>query len=104
MHHPSHSILSCLLGEVLCLEEVEPQLLVGLDPQVPLTDGHKNGDMRDGVGGEMIELHPVIMRDGPHKSARWHPKTPPMEGDEADHVALRWRRFSVAGWQHPPLW
>jgi hypothetical protein len=71
------------------LEEVEPQLLVELDPQVPLADGHKNGGLRDRIGGEMMELQPVIMQDGPHESARQHPEPPLVEGDEADHVALR---------------
>jgi hypothetical protein len=51
----------------------------------------------------MMELHPVVMRDGPHKSARWHPESPLMEGNEADHVALRWCRFSMVGRQLPPL-
>jgi hypothetical protein len=45
VHRPSYSSLARLLGEVLCLEEVEPQLLVGLHTQVPLVDGHKNGGL-----------------------------------------------------------
>jgi hypothetical protein len=45
MHRPPHSFLVCLLGKVLRLEEVEPQLLVGLDPQVPLIGSHKNGGL-----------------------------------------------------------
>jgi hypothetical protein len=35
VHHPPYSSLARLLGEVLHLEEVEPQLLVGLHTQVP---------------------------------------------------------------------
>jgi hypothetical protein len=27
-----------------------------------------------------------------------------VEGDEADHVALRWHRFPVVGRRHSPLW
>jgi hypothetical protein len=50
VYHPPYSPLACLLGEVLCLEEMEPQLLVGFDPQVPLADGYENGGLRDGVG------------------------------------------------------
>jgi hypothetical protein len=45
MHRPLHSSLVCLLGEMLRLEELEPQLLVGLDPQVSLTDSRKNGGL-----------------------------------------------------------
>jgi hypothetical protein len=54
---------------MLRLEEVEPQLPVGLDPQVPLADSHKNGGLRDGIGGQLVELHPVMVGDGPHESA-----------------------------------
>jgi hypothetical protein len=88
---------------MLRLEEVEPQLLVGLDPQVPLADGRKNGSLRDGIRGEMVELHPKIVGDGLHESARRHPESPLVEGDKVDHVALRQRRFLVVGWRHPPL-
>jgi hypothetical protein len=52
----------------------------------------------------MMELHPVVMWDDPHESARWHPESSLVEGDEADHVALRWHRFPVVGRRHPPLW
>jgi hypothetical protein len=50
VHHPPYSPLADLLGEVLLLEEVEPQILVGLHPQVPLIDGYKNGGLQDRVG------------------------------------------------------
>jgi hypothetical protein len=45
VYHLLHSLLIRLLGEMLHLEEVEPQLLVGLDPEVPLVDGRKNGGL-----------------------------------------------------------
>jgi hypothetical protein len=61
VHHPPYSLLVRLLSEVLRLEEVEPQLLVGLHTQVPLADGSKNGGLRDGVGGEVMELHPIVV-------------------------------------------
>jgi hypothetical protein len=88
MYHPPYSPLTCLLGEVLHLEEVEPQLLVGPHPQVPLADGHENGGLQDRVGGKVMQLHPIIMQDGPHELAWWHPEPPLMEGDKAHHVAL----------------
>jgi hypothetical protein len=59
---------------MLCLEKVEPQIPVGLHPQVPLADCHKNGGLRDGVGGEMMELHLVVVKKLPHKLARRHPE------------------------------
>jgi hypothetical protein len=45
VHRPPYSPLTRLLGEVLRLKEVEPQLPVGLHTQVPLADGRKNGDL-----------------------------------------------------------
>jgi hypothetical protein len=36
----------------------------------------------------MMELHPVLMRDGPHESAWRRPEPPLVEGDEAHHVVL----------------
>jgi hypothetical protein len=58
-----HTPLSpAFLAKCSTLEEVEPQLLVGLDPQVPLVDGHENGGLRHGVGGEMVELHLIVMQ------------------------------------------
>jgi hypothetical protein len=45
----------------------------------------------------MMELHPIIVGVGLHESAWRHPESPLVEGDEADHVALQRRRFSVVG-------
>jgi hypothetical protein len=91
VHRPLYSPLAHLLSEVLRLEEVEPELLVGLDPQVPLANGRENYGLQDGVGGEMMELH-LVMRDGPHELAWRCPEPPLVEGDEAHHIALWWRR------------
>jgi hypothetical protein len=51
----------------------------------------------------MMEFHPIIMRDGSHKTARWCSEPPLVESDKADHVSLWWRRLPVAGRRHPPL-
>jgi hypothetical protein len=42
---------------VLCLEEVELEIPVGRDTQVPLTDGDEDGCLCDEVGVEVVELH-----------------------------------------------
>jgi hypothetical protein len=52
----------------------------------------------------MMELHPIIMRDGLHETARWCPEPPFVESDEADHVSFRRHRLPVAGRWHPLLW
>jgi hypothetical protein len=51
-----------------------------------------------------MELHPIIMRDGPHETARRCSEPLLVESDEADHTSFQRRRLSVAGRWHPPLW
>jgi hypothetical protein len=73
---------------MLRLEKVEPQVPVGLHPQVPLADRRKDGGLRDGVRGKMMELHLVVVKKHPYKPARRHPKPPLMESNEAHHIPL----------------
>jgi hypothetical protein len=67
-----------------------PQVLVGVNPQKTLANRHENGHLRDGVGVEVVKLHPIVMRERPHEAAHRHPKPPLMKGGEADHVP-RWQ-------------
>jgi hypothetical protein len=73
-------------GEELRGEEMGPQVPVGVNPQKPLTNRHENGRLRDGVGVEVVKLHPIVVRERPHEAARRHPKPPLMKRGEADHV------------------
>lgn len=61
------------LGEVLRIEEMKPEVPVGLDPQIPLADGGKDCRLRDGVRGEMVQLYPVMVGEPTHEAARRHP-------------------------------
>jgi hypothetical protein len=63
-----------------------PQVPVGVNHQKPLTNRRENGRLRYGVGVEIMQLHPVVMRERPHEAARRHPKPPLVERDETDHV------------------
>jgi hypothetical protein len=82
-----------------------PQVPVGVNPQKPLANRHENSRQRDGVGVEVVKLHPVVMRERPHEAARRHPKPLLMEGGETDHVSRRWSRFGLApGGQPLRLW
>jgi hypothetical protein len=67
-------------------KEMSPQVPVGVNPQKPLANRHENGRLRDGVGVEVMQLHPIVVRESPHKATRRHPKPLLMEGGEADHV------------------
>jgi hypothetical protein len=88
-------------GEELREEEMGPQVLVGVNPQKPLANRRENGRLRYGVGVEIMQLHPVVMRERPHEAARRHPKHPLMERDETDHVPRRQSRVGLAPGGHP---
>jgi hypothetical protein len=82
--HPPHLARE---GERLCAEEMDPQVLVGLDPQEPLIDGGEDGCLRDGVGVEVVQLHPIVVRQRPHEAAHRNSETSFMERGDADNVA-----------------
>jgi hypothetical protein len=82
-----------------------PQVPVGVNPQKPLADHHENGRMRDGVGVEVVKLHPVVMWERPHEAAHRHPKPPLMKRGEPDHVPPRRSQVGLApGGQPLRLW
>jgi hypothetical protein len=66
-------------GERFRPEEVEPQVLVGLYPQVPFVDGGEDDRLSDGVRVEVVELHPIVKRKRPHEAAHRHPEPPLVE-------------------------
>jgi hypothetical protein len=78
-----------------------PQVPVGVNPQKPLANRRENGRLRYGVGVEVMQLHPVVMRERPHEAARRHPKPPLMERGETDHVPQRRSRVGLAPGGHP---
>jgi hypothetical protein len=53
---------------------------MGFDPQEPLTDSGEHGRLSNGVGVEVVKLHPVVVRMRPHEMAHQHSKPPLMEG------------------------
>jgi hypothetical protein len=67
-----------------------PQVPVGGNPQVSFTNRREDGGLRDGVGTEVVQLHPVDVQNRSHKTARRHSETPLVKGDEAHHIP-RWR-------------
>jgi hypothetical protein len=73
----------------------------GGDPQVPFAHRYEDSSLRDGVGGEVMQLHPIVEQDCPHKAARRHTESPLMEGDEAHDVPRRWGRSGSAHGRNP---
>jgi hypothetical protein len=89
-------------GKELHGEEMGPQIPVRVNPQKILTNHCEDGRLRNGVGVEVVQLHPVVVQERPHEAARWHSKPPLLEGDKADHVPRRWSQVGLA--RDHPLW
>jgi hypothetical protein len=82
-------------GEELRREEMGPQIPVRVNPQKTIANRRKDGRLRNGVGVEVMQLHPVVVQERPHEAARWHSKPPLMEGDETDHIPRRRSRVGL---------
>jgi hypothetical protein len=80
-----------------------PQILVGVNPQKAFANRRENGHLRNGVGVEVVQLHPVVMQERSHETTCWHSEPPLMEGDETQHIPRRRGRVSPARRDHP-LW
>jgi hypothetical protein len=70
-------------------KEADLEVPVRRGPQKPLVDGNEASRLRDGVGGEVVKLHPVMMAQPPHEPARRGSETTFVQADEADNVAVR---------------
>ena len=91
------------LGHEPHSKEVEPQLPVGGNAQVPLADGDEDGRLRNGVGVEVVELHAVVMWQRPHEPVCRHTEATLVEGHEAHNVAIAWPQLRLAP-RSNPLW
>jgi hypothetical protein len=68
---------------------MSPQVPVGGDPQVSFAHRYEDGGLRDGVGAEVVQLHPIVVQDRPHEAACRLTEPPLMEGDKAHDVPRR---------------
>jgi hypothetical protein len=80
---------------------MSPQVLVGGDPQVSFAHRYEDGGLRDGVGAEVVQLHPIVVQDRPHEVACRHTESPLVEGDEAHDVPRRRGRSGSARGGNP---
>jgi hypothetical protein len=70
-----------------------PQIPVGVNPQKPFANRREDGCLHNGVGAEIVHLHPVEIQNRPHETTCWHSEprswketklnTYPGGGDEA---------------------
>jgi hypothetical protein len=89
-------------GKRLHGEEMGPQIPVGVNPQKTLANRREDGRLRNGVGVEIVQLHPIVMQERPHETACWHSEPSLMEGDETQHVP-RWRGQADPAQRDHPL-
>jgi hypothetical protein len=89
-HRHADSLFPRRRGKRLHGEEMGPQILVGVNPQKSFANHREDGCLRDRVGVEIVQLHPVEMQNRPHETACWHSEPPLMEGYETQHIP-RWR-------------
>jgi hypothetical protein len=68
---------------------MSPQVPVRVNPQVSFANRREDGGLRDGVGAEVVQLHPVDMQNSPHKTTRRHSEPPLVKGDEAHDIPQR---------------
>jgi hypothetical protein len=88
-------------GEELRGEEMGPQVRVRVNLQKTLANRREDGRLRNRVGVEVMQLHPIVVQERPHEATRWHSKPPLMEGDETDHIPRRRSRVGLARGGHP---
>jgi hypothetical protein len=72
-----------------------PQIPVGVNPQKSFANRREDGCLRDRVGVEIVQLHPVEMQNRPHETTCWHSEPPLMERNETQHIPRR------RGWGGP---
>jgi hypothetical protein len=78
-----------------------PQIQVGVNPQKNLANRREDCCLRNGVGVEVVQLHPVVVQERPHETTRWHSEPPLVEGDETNHIPRRRSRDGLARRDHP---
>jgi hypothetical protein len=100
-HRHTDLLRLCRRGEELRGEEMGPQVPVRVNPQKTLANRHEDGCLRDRVGVEVMQLHPVVVQERLHEATRWHSKPPLMKGDETDHIPRRRSWVGLAREGHP---
>jgi hypothetical protein len=100
-HRHADSLFPRRRGKRLRREEMGPQIPMGVNPQKSFANRREDGCLRDRVGVEIVQLHPVEMQNRPHETACWHSEPPLMERDETQHIPRRWGRGGSARRSHP---
>ena len=100
-HRLPHARRTHRLGGMPCPEEVEPQLPMGSNPQIPLADSDEDSHLHDRIGVEVVELHTIVVRERSHESVRRNAEAALVEGDEAHDVTVVGPRLQLAERSNP---
>ena len=84
-----------MLGVELTAEQVQQQLPVRLHPQVALANGDEDRRLRDRVGGEVVQLHLVVLAERTDESPGGDAEHPLVQPCQADDVAARGLRLHL---------
>ena len=68
-----------VLDEELAAEQVDPQIPVRFNSQIPLAEGDEDRRLRDGVRAEVVQLHSVVFAQRSHESADGDAESPLVE-------------------------
>ena len=75
------------LDEEFATEQMDPQILVGFDFEVPLADGDEDHLLRDGVRGEVVKLYPVVVAEHADESADGDAEPPLVQTRQTHNIA-----------------
>ena len=80
------------------LEVLRPQFDCGPQAEVSLGEGRQGRQLRDGVGGEVMQLQMEPVQESPEERTRWKSELALEVRDEHDAFSGCWHRFElVAG-------
>jgi hypothetical protein len=100
-HRHANSSFPRRRGKKLRGEEMGPQVPVGGNPQISFANRREDGCLLDGVGTEIVQLHPVDVQNRPHKTTCRHFEPPLVKRDEAQHIPRRRGRGGSVRRGHP---
>jgi hypothetical protein len=80
----------------------EPTSPPGGDSHEPHADYDEGHRLQNGVGGEVVELHIVVVAQPPHEPSNWGIEPPLVQAGEAHHIPLWGARLMVPRWRHDP--
>jgi hypothetical protein len=100
-HRHANSSFPRRRGKKLRREEMGPQVPVGAIPKNPSQNRREDGCLRDGVGAEIMQLHPVEVQNRPHETTCRHSEPPLVKRDEAQHIPQRRGRGGSTRRGHP---